>query len=276
MEKTKMKHNKKRNTAFLYEVLLREATRGALEKDVEKIKTIKTIILEHFNPKSELYKELTLYRSLEENSVEEHLAEKFVKEIESRYEKIDKRTIFNEQTNLINKINKTLGAKIYDSFVPNYKDLATIYQIFNNSTPPKEKILLEQTLINKIKIIKEEKQKNSLQPMDNLIYKTFTNKFNEKYKGLLSEQKEFLTNYVNSFQNNGLEFKIFLNEELERLKENVIKALDKEEIRSDENMVDSTKKTLQFLNSFKDVKDLSQDMLQKILKIQQFVHEVNQ
>ena len=33
-----MKHNKKRNTAFLYEALLREGTRGALEQDVEKIK----------------------------------------------------------------------------------------------------------------------------------------------------------------------------------------------------------------------------------------------
>ena len=271
-----MKHNKKRNTAFLYEVLLREATRGALEKDVEKIKAVKSIILEHFDPRTELYKELTLYRSLEENSIEDHLAEKFVKEIESRYEKIDKRIIFNEQTKLINKINKALGAKIYDSFVPNYKDLATIYQIFNNSTSAKEKILLEQTVINKIKIIKEEKQKNSLQPMDNLLYKTFASKFNEKYKGLLSEQKEFLTKYVNSFENNGLEFKIFLNEELERLKENVVKALDKEEIKSDQNMADSTKKALQFLNSFKDVRDLSQDMLQKVLKIQQFVHEVNQ
>ena len=29
-----MKHNKKRNTAFLYEALLREATRGAIEQDI--------------------------------------------------------------------------------------------------------------------------------------------------------------------------------------------------------------------------------------------------
>ena len=92
----------------------------------------------------------------------------------------------------------------------------------------------------------------------------------------MTEQKEFLTKYVNSFENNGIEFKVFLNEELQRLKESVENALKKDEIKSDEKMMNSTKKTLEFLNSFKDVKELSQDMLQKVLKIQQFVHEVNQ
>lgn len=270
-----MKHNKKRNTAFLYEALLREGTRGALEGNVEKIKTVKNIILEHFGPSTQLQKELNLYRSLKENAVEEQYAEKYLKEVQNRYEKLDKKAIFNEQTNLINKINKTLGAKVYSSFIPNYKDLATISQIFNDTTPIKEKILLEQTVIEKIKIIREEKNDSSLQPMDNIVYSTFSKKFNEKYGTLLTEQKELLTKFVGSFNNNGLELKVFLNEELGRLKEGVIKAMQKDEIKSDPNMVSATKKTLDYLNSFKEVKDLSQDMLQKVLKIQQFVHEVN-
>jgi hypothetical protein len=182
--------------------------------------------------------------------------------------------VFNEQTKLINTINKKLGFDVYNSFVPNYKDLATIAQIFNSSTPIKEKILLEQNVVEKIKIIKEEKDKNSLKPIDNIIYKTFSNKFNEKYSSLLSEQKELLTKYVGSFENNGIEFKIFLNEELDRLKKLVKESLEKPEIKSDVGMLEKTQKTFDFLNSFRDVKDLSQDMLQKVLKIQQFVHEV--
>jgi hypothetical protein len=270
-----MKHNKKRNTAFLYEALLREGTRGALEQDLEKIVSIKNIILEHFNSSSELYKELSLYKALEENTVEEHLAEKFVKEVEERYQKLDKKRIFNEQTALINKINKKLGLKFYNSFVPNYKDLASVYQIFNNSMQIKEKILLEQQLIEKIKIVKEEKEKKVMRPIDNIVYSTFSNKFNEKYGSLLKEQKELLTKYINSFENNGIDLKVYLNEEIERLKIETKSALEKEEIKADQNMFVATEKTLNYLNTFRDVKDLSQDMLQKVLKIQQFVYEAN-
>jgi len=270
-----MKHNKKRNTAFLYEALLREGTRAAVEQNLEKIKIVRDILCEHFNSSTELNKELKLYEALESNSVEEQYAEKFVKEVEARYEKLDKKTIFNEQTALINKINKKLGFNTYNSFVPNYKDLATISQIFNNSTPIKEKILLEQAVVEKIKIIKEDKLKETMQPIDNLLYKTFSKKFNEKYSSLLNEQKKLLTKYIESFQNDGLDLKIYLNEELERLKEQVEKSLEKEEIISNPTLVDKTKKALDYLNSFKQIKELSQDNLQKVLKIQQFVSEVN-
>lgn len=253
---------------------MREGTKSALESDVERIKLVKNIILEHFSASSEILKELNLYKMLQETKIEENLAEKFVKEVQSRYEKLNKKNIFNEQTALINKINKSLGARVYDSFVPNYKNLATIYQIFNDSTPVKEKILLEQTIIDKIKIVQEEKEKDLLQPIDNILYKTFSKKFNEKYVNLLSEQKELLTKYINSFENNGIDLKVYLNEEIERLKKQVKESLKKEEIKSDPNMVKSTEKTLNYLNSFKEIKDLSEDMLQKVLKIQQFVHEV--
>ncbi len=269
-----MAHNKKRNTAFLYEALLREGTRAALDRDVERIKLVRDIILENFNTSCELNKELSLYQELLETKIEETYAEKFVKEVESRYERLDKRKIFNEQTALINKINKTLGVKVYNSFVPNYKDLATISQIFSQNTPIKEKILLEQTIIDRVKL-KEQKKDSSMQPIDNIVYKTFSKKFNEKYSSLLSEQKDLLTKYVGSFQNDGIELKIYLNEELERLKKGMQEALKKEEINSDLNIYEKTKKTYDYLNTFKDIKEITQDNLQKILKIQQFVHEVN-
>ena len=165
-------------------------------------------------------------------------------------------------------------SSVYNSFIPNYKDIASIAQLFNDTTPIKEKILLEESIINKVKILKEKKN-DSLQPIDNLVFKTFSKRFNEKYTTLLSEQKQLLSKFVGSFENNGLELKIFLNEEIQRLKEEVKKSLEKEEIKADPNMVAATRKTLDYLNTFKEVKDLSQDMLQKVLKIQQFVHEVN-
>ena len=57
----KIKHNKKRNTAFVYEALVKEATVAILKNDSErKSKAIK-IIKKQFNEHTEIGKELTLY-----------------------------------------------------------------------------------------------------------------------------------------------------------------------------------------------------------------------
>ncbi len=112
--------------------------------------------------------------------------------------------------------------------------------------------------------------------VDKIVFKQFSKKFNEKYStSLLKEQKQLLHYYVNSYENNGVEFKIYLNEELDRLSNELNNCLEKEEIASQENLKKSTEKTILFLKNLKDVKELSQDMLQRILKVQQYVHEVN-
>ena len=56
-----------------------------------------------------------------------------------------------------------------------------------------------------------ESNKSNLKPLDNLTYKTFVQKFNEKYgASLLEEQKNLLKKYITSFEDDGLELKIFL------------------------------------------------------------------
>ena len=130
---SKIKHNKKRNTAFLYEALVRELTKATMRKDSEKKNTIVSIFKEFFKPHSPLARDLKLYQNILETKVDDkRLAEKIV--FESRLEKsaIDNKTLFNEQSALISRINKELSSEVYTNFVPNYKDLATLHQIFNN------------------------------------------------------------------------------------------------------------------------------------------------
>jgi len=43
-----MKYNKKRNTAFLYEALVRELTKASVENDAERADIITAVIKEHF------------------------------------------------------------------------------------------------------------------------------------------------------------------------------------------------------------------------------------
>jgi hypothetical protein len=184
---------------------------------------------------------------------------------------LDKRQIFNEQTKLINRINKVLGFDIYNNFVPYYKDLATISQIFNDNTPIKEKILLEQEMLKKFGDVNEEKD---LKPIDNLVFKTFVKKFNEKYTNLLGEQKELLSKYINSFADDGLEMKIYLNEHLEEIKNKINKAILNENIKNDARMLEKTKKLLSVVEEFKNNKELSLNTIESLLKIQEVLHEV--
>lgn len=266
------KHNKKRNTAFLYETLMREGTKASLEKDFDRLKQVKEIIVEYFHPSTILGYELSLYKSLLTPEVESSMADKYLTEVKNRHYQLNKDFLFNEQTKLINKINKSLGASVYSNFVPYYKDLATISQIFNDSTPVKEKILLEQAIVNQF--VTNKTESNALKHIDNIVYTTFVKKFNEKYSSLLNEQKELLTKYVSSFADEGLELKVYLNEEITRLNTKINSALELEDIKNDTRMFEKTNKLLNVLNDFKKTKELSAPMLENLLKIQQFVKEV--
>ena len=57
----RLKHNKKRNTAFLYEALIKELTKTIIHKEESKKEKIVLMIRESFNPKTLLGQELLLY-----------------------------------------------------------------------------------------------------------------------------------------------------------------------------------------------------------------------
>ncbi len=225
-----MKHNKKRNTAFLYEVLVREGTKASLEKNFKKLEILKDVIIHAFHPDTPLGQELALYSALRNPDFSNTNEQNYLYEVKVRHASLDKREIFNEQTRLINYINKYLGQNIYNNFVPQYKDLATISQIFSSSTSIKDKLLLEKNLLEQHKILNENRN-DQLKPIDTIVYKTFVKKFNDKYNTLLNEQKDLLTKYVSSFADDGIELKLYLNEEIDRLKLRINNALKIEEIK---------------------------------------------
>ena len=53
-----MRHNKKRNTAFIYETLTRELTKAIVAKNKTRKKEVLVIIREHFEGDSPLAREL--------------------------------------------------------------------------------------------------------------------------------------------------------------------------------------------------------------------------
>lgn len=270
----KMKHNKKRNTAFLYEVIIRELTKAMLEGDKKRKSSIIKIVRENFKGNTLLAKDLDLYKAiLETKEVDQYTAEKIVFQTRTQKMSINHRRLFEEQTNLVDVINKDINPEAFNTFVPNYKSLATIFQIFNPKTKTKNRVLLEKQIIEEMTTPIETKE-DLMKPIDNLTYKTFVKKFNEKYSdSLLEEQKSLLNRYVISFSDNGLELKTFLSEEIPRLYKKVNESLELPEIKDDSDMLSKTQQVLEILKTTSN-REVNNELVHDILRIQNLAKEL--
>tara|TARA_R110002020_G_scaffold470416_1_gene696321 strand:- start:1331 stop:2149 length:819 start_codon:yes stop_codon:yes gene_type:complete len=268
----KFKHNKKRNTAFVFESLVREVVKSVIAEDLEKKDIVVSTLKKFFNKDTELYKELQIYKSiLEARDMAKEMKEKVVKEARLQHSKLNKDQIFKAQTFLIKEINRNVSKDIFNNFVPNYKNLATIYNFLNMDMSPKRKVILENQLIEELQKIEEEKQI----PTDKLTFDVFMKKYNEKYaEGLLKEQKKLLNTYITSFSDNGLGMKVFLNEELGRIKTKLKDSLENTIVKESEGVKEKILKVTEIVESFKN-QPINSDILKNILKIQSLLNEMN-
>ena len=274
----KIKHNKKRNTAFLYEALIREMTKAVVSKNESVKKTILNILKESFSPKDILSKELELYRTLlETEKVNSITAEKLLYQVREAHHHLGQEDIYNAQSYVINRVNKELSPDVFNNFVPNYKSIATVSQLFgidSSAAGIKRGVLLEQTIVSNLTSEPEQEIVNELKPIDNLVYKTFSGKFNEVYsQGLLGEQKELLNRYIFSFADNSVDIKIYLNEELARLHAELDTALLSDHIKTDQTMVNSTNSVISMIENFR-TQPVDKTLIESVLKIQNLVHEI--
>jgi len=271
----RLKHNKKRNTAFVYETLVRELTESVVKNNKNKQNKIVSILRDHFKSESTLKEELDLYKSIyETKDVEKSTAEKIVVEVKQRRADIDSTRLFQEQSALINKINRTLSSKVYSNFVPNYKTMASVYSIFQDTLPVKDRILLEENIIQQMSSSVETEQENQ-KPMDSIIYKTFVGKFNEEYSDLLSEgQKKLLSHYISSFSDNGLELKVFVNEEIGRLKKQILDKKRYSSASSDEVLKEKLEQVYNILDKTKE-KSIDTETIEIVLNTQQLLDEMS-
>ena len=267
----KVKHNKKRNTAFLYEALVRELTKAVVDKDVVRTRKVKTILKEHFRSGMVLFSELGCFNALaDKSSLDQYTAEKMVFRAKKEYDQLDQQDIFKEQSAVIKKVNTDLGKEVFNNFVPNYKSYATLAQIFGDKIPVKNRVLMEQKVIETLTSAPQEQEE--LQPVDNLVVKSFTERFNDTYTELLPEQKELLNRYIVSFNENEADFKLFAGTELKRIQESVQSSLNLDEVKEDDEMIENTKQVLQQLSEF-NVANLGEQEILKILKLQKLVRE---
>ncbi len=90
---------------------------------------------------------------------------------------------------------------------------------------------------------------------------------------LLEEQQVLLNKYMTSFADNGVELKLYLNEELGRLKESLQTKVTLKEIK-DVTLRDKTSLVLEKIDSFRKRK-VDLELVKNVLRIQSLVSEFN-
>ncbi len=269
------KHNKRRNTGFVYEALIREITKCVLEKQ-EKRKIIALKILkEHFSPLGALGQELDCYKTLTETkSLDKYTAEKMIHKVRQKFLEIDRQKVLLEQNAVIAKINRRLGPSVFDNFVPNYKSLATISSIFNEKTSVKKKVLYENSVLDSLmEDTTKEGQGEQKNTLDEVVFREFAKKFNTTYGNLSEKQRELIKVCVLEADKKSTSALFFLNEELSRIKRKIERSLQMKEVASDEEMIENTKKVLGMLDELKTHKKLDDSFLVKVLKMQNLASE---
>lgn len=203
----KLKHSKYKNTGILFEILVRKLTSETLSSN----KTITVdIIKKYFGRNTELAKELQLYNALSKEQQFKTDAQGFdyIRMIKESYKKLNQTTLKRQKYNLVKEISeKFVFNDIAKIHIPNYKNMASIYMLFEyeETDNPKQLMECKNVILNTGLIVERAHVKQDVllesyqsQPKDIrlLAYKLLIDKFNEKYSILDESQKQLLNKYI--------------------------------------------------------------------------------
>lgn len=204
----KLKHSKYKNTGILFEMLVRKLTSETLTSD----KSIAIdIIKKYFGKNTELAKELHLYNSLiKEQHKTEARALEYIRTIKSAHKQLNQTILNRQKYNLVKEISENfVFENISKIHINNYKELASIYMLFEYSDTDNPKqiqecknVILEHGLLKNSKPISKKDEilesfSKQTKEVRLLTYKILVDKFNEKYSSMLSEsQKQLLNKYI--------------------------------------------------------------------------------
>jgi hypothetical protein len=101
----RLNHNKKRNTAFLYEVLIKELSVASINEDVKRKQKVLRVLKEYFGKDKILNQELDIYKAFSDLSECEQITiEKILFEAKKQFLYLDKRKIHSAQSKLLGYI----------------------------------------------------------------------------------------------------------------------------------------------------------------------------
>jgi hypothetical protein len=193
-----IRHNKIKNTGILFELLVRKVAADVLDGKPDSFAV--KMMREHFHSKSELGKELQLYRSFfNAPKLSEGKAFNMLDVVLQRRASLNEKLLNAQKFLLIREIKQNCDLKQFMSGrVPSYKVHASIYKLFVIVEHLKGELKEEQ-------IVKESNYsamlKDQPEEIRYLSYKFLLESFNEKYSNFSDKQKNLLREYINNGTN---------------------------------------------------------------------------
>jgi hypothetical protein len=273
----KIKHKKHRNTGLIFEMLVKKMTSNVLQG--EGINEISSIIKKHFSNNSEIRQELTFYQMLTKEKLKSpSLANEFIESIKEARNSLDLEKLNKEKYRLYKDITSYFGGdSFFDIIVENYQNYASIYTLFeyNQLDNPPVMVINKQNLIECICNVESSNNTSSeyLAESEDIRLSAFEimiEKYNDKYNGLLNEQKTLLGNYIN-METSSDEFKTFITSETNRLKESINSIIPKIENVTSSNKLNEM---IDVLNQIDNVKFITEDHIHVIMKYYEFVNVI--
>jgi hypothetical protein len=217
------RHNKKRNIGLLGEFFSRYIANALLEKRYNDIEKAKKIWSHYVNPKTEIYKELSMFNALQASSLQNReICYSLLENIKKHCVKQNQKVLDEEKSRLINAINLHLkDPKFFDREIPNYKEYANVQMLMNSwrgigfRGSLTEVAQLEDTILRNM--LQEKKQlpkklealEMTNDDIDGLVLKIMTEKTNAKFAKVLNpRQQQIIKLYVLSERNQDTEQKL--------------------------------------------------------------------
>jgi len=237
-------HNKKRNTALLYEFLIRTISSALVEDNKRKSSTALKILRRYFKPGTQLYKEFRIFNALVKTTVSgDAVATSILKEARTAIESLNYNVLDKEKSLLIRSINHMIkDENFYDQPIAEYRLYATIQTLFNEWRKPAgtADIVSLASYENQLRewlITEKKKEDHTLidetPGTTRLLMKVMMKKLNEKYsESLNDDQREIIKAYAFSTAN---EDQATIKKKLEEVRSGLLEAIDVYMVQKQDN-----------------------------------------
>ena len=226
----KIKHSKFKNTGLIFELLVKQIAADTLSK---KESPAVKVLQKHFTGRTSLVKEFKLYEFILKNKgVGQNKAEAILSTITEVSRKLDQKTLRSQKYDLISDIKKNYDInEFFGIQVGDYKALASLYCLLeaqNNNAlvDPNLLVNFKTSLLEHLTTRKQnpESVKDTLieeyskydKDLKLLTFKILLEKFNDKYKDLLPEQKNILKEFITSV-NSTTRLRTLVNKEISKI-----------------------------------------------------------
>lgn len=200
----KFKHKKLKNTGLLYELLIRQMTSDVLQG---KKPVSFNIIKKYFKDNSPLTEELKLYNTLiNAKEKDSTFALSIVDTVIKSKNKLNLESLKKHKYNLIKEILDNFDKDLFlKTQIDNYKLYASIFNILEYKDSENPNLFLRNKLYiaNHIKADRSEQQQEKSELMEgvdpelkSLAFKLLTEKFNNKFSTLNTNQKNILRHFI--------------------------------------------------------------------------------